>query len=170
MNVGASRPEDAGLYFSWGNIVGVSADDAAAVAAMTEAAYANTPGASINRDLSFDTEDAAIAIMGENWCMPDDEDLQELFDECDWEWTSVNGVNGYLIKSKAAGNNNSIFLPAAGKIDDGSLSSINIAGLYWSSSYNDSDSAYYAYFNDAAISPVDTENRYYGFCIRARLA
>lgn len=170
MNVGASRPEDAGLYFSWGNIVGVSADDATAVAAMTEEAYAYTPGASINRDLTFDTEDAAMAIMGENWCMPDDEDLEELFNECNWEWVTINGVNGYRITSKQPGNTNSIFLPAAGVIADGVLNENNLSGFYWSSKYDSTDEAKDCGFVSDRIRANELNARYQGFTIRARRA
>lgn len=170
MNVGASRPEDAGLYFSWGNVEGVSADDAAAVEAMTEDAYATTTGASVQRDLTFATEDAAMAIMGNTWCMPDDEDLQELFDECDWEWVTVNGVNGYRVKSKQPGNTNSIFLPAAGTISDGELNENNVSGYYWSSKYDSAEEAMACGFVSDRITANQLNARYQGFTIRARLA
>lgn len=169
MNVGAERPEDAGLYFSWGNIEGVSADDAAAVASMTQAAYANTHGASINRDLTLATEDAAMAIMGDTWCMPDHDDLQELIDECNWEWVTINGVNGYRVTSKQPGNTNSIFLPAGGQINDGEISDTNLSIEIWTSKYESASEAYFMN-GDSNISEMLTINRYLGLNIRARLA
>jgi hypothetical protein len=169
MNVGAERPEDAGLYFSWGNIEGVSADDAAAVAAMTEAAYATTPGASINHDLTDAREDAAMAIMGINWCIPDDEDIQELIDECNWEWVTVNGVNGYRITSKQPGNTNSIFLPAVGEISDGTLFE-NQQCVYWTNKYIDTAEAQIIFGKENQVAQLSNDERYIGCTIRARLA
>lgn len=170
MNVGASAPWDAGLYFSWGNIVGVSADDAAAVEAMTEAAYAATHGATINRDLTFATEDAAMANMGDNWCMPDQEDLQELIAECNWEWVTINGVNGYRVTSKQSGNTNSIFLPVGGFIADGEIIDSNSSLNYWSSKYVDAETAIWMDGNSSQIRATNFNERFCGCTIRARLA
>lgn len=167
MNVGASAPWDPGLYFSWANVVGVSADDAAAVAAMTEAAYATSHGASINRDLSFATEDAAQAIMGQDWVMPSDEDIQELIDECTWTWTTIGGVNGFRVSSKAAGNSNAIFLPAGGSIIDGELSESNQHVLYWSTKYHSATEAQDLYASGSASPAVNTNERFCGCLIRA---
>ena len=62
---------------------------------------------SIIADASYDP---ATANWGSNWCMPTAEQLRELMNECTWEFTG----SGYKVTSKAEGNNNSIFLPAAG--------------------------------------------------------
>ena len=64
-------------------------------------------------DIVKDAEhDAAIANWGNNWRMPTAEEVQELIDECKWEFDGSR--NGYIVSSKVLGNNNSIFLPAAG--------------------------------------------------------
>ena len=54
--------------------------------------------------------DPATANWGGKWRMPTAEEIQELLDECKWEFVG----NGYRVSSKVEGNNNSIFLPAAG--------------------------------------------------------
>ena len=54
--------------------------------------------------------DPATANWGANWQMPTTEQLKELMEKCDWEFTGT----GYKVTSKVEGNNNSIFLPAAG--------------------------------------------------------
>ena len=54
--------------------------------------------------------DPATANWGANWQMPTTEQLKELMEKCDWEFTGT----GYKVTSKAEGNTNSIFLPAAG--------------------------------------------------------
>ena len=54
----------------------------------------------------------------------------ELVENCDWEWTTLNDVHGYIVKSRV--NDNSIFLPAAGyRSDEGSYME-GREGSYWS--------------------------------------
>ena len=52
--------------------------------------------------------DPATYNWGPNWQMPTTEQLKELLEECNWEFTG----NGYKVSSKK--NNSFIFLPAAG--------------------------------------------------------
>ena len=69
--------------------------------------------------------------------MPTQAELDELSntDNCTWTWTTLNGVNGYLVTSKKSGHEGaSIFLPAAGCRGDSSLSDAEEYGVYWSSS------------------------------------
>lgn len=54
--------------------------------------------------------DPATANWGANWQMPTTAQLKELIENCTWEFTG----NGYKVSSKQEGNNNYIFLPAAG--------------------------------------------------------
>ena len=54
--------------------------------------------------------DPATANWGGNWRMPTTADFVELLEYCEWEFVG----NGYKVTSKVEGNNNSIFLPAAG--------------------------------------------------------
>ena len=68
---------------------------------------ARTPIYSIIADANHDP---ATANWGNNWVMPTTAQVQELIDNCKWEFTG----NGYRVTSKKEGNNNSIFLPAAG--------------------------------------------------------
>ena len=67
----------------------------------------NIPAYSIVSDANHDP---ATANWGINWSMPTAEQFKELLDNCDWEFTGT----GYKVTSKKEGNNNSIFLPAAG--------------------------------------------------------
>lgn len=60
--------------------------------------------------ISDATKDPATANWGNDWCMPTAAQLKELIEHCTWEFTG----NGYKVTSKAEGNTNSIFLPAAG--------------------------------------------------------
>ena len=69
----------------------------------------NVPVYSIVADANHDP---ATANWGDGWRMPTTEQVQELIDNCTWEFTG----NGYRVTSKPddKGNTTSIFLPAAG--------------------------------------------------------
>ena len=83
-----------------------------------------------------DGDDVASRKLGGKWRMPTDAEWTELMEKCNWTWTTQNGVNGALV---TAPNGNSIFLPAAGKVDGGFAGS---RGNYWSSSlYTDGPNA-----------------------------
>lgn len=65
--------------------------------------------------------------------------IKELLDNTTNEWTTLNGVTG----KKFTGNNSgSVFLPAAGGVWDGELSSVGSRGNYWSSTPYDESIAY----------------------------
>jgi hypothetical protein len=133
VNVGATSPEECGDYFEWGTI---TPDDKFADAKF---------------DISGDSRyDAATANWGEKWRMPTRSEIQELINHCAWEWTTLNGVEGWKGTSKK--NGNSIFLPTTGVCNNrnGTLSSLpGIVGSYWSSTPTDNgDGAYCFGFSD----------------------
>ena len=145
-NVGASSPEDYGDYFAWG--------ETSPKAEYDEYTYQHWNDAdgngswdygesAINSDISGNAQyDAATANWGGSWRMPTEDEMQELVDYCEWEWTQVNGVNG----SKVTGPNGScIFLPAAGYRYGTSLLNDGYYGYYWSSTPYDYYYDYYAY-------------------------
>ena len=82
-------------------------------------------------------DDAASQIMGGDWRMPTKAEFQELLDNTKNEWTRMNGVNGWKFTSKT--NGNSIFIPAAGYCDHGSVYVAGYYGYFWSSSLNTSN-------------------------------
>ena len=130
-NVGASKPEDYGNYYAWGETTTKSS--------YTES-NSKTYGKSMGDIAGNSSYDAARANWGGNWRMPTKAELQELIDKCTWTWTTQNGVKGYKVTSKT--NGNSIFLPAAGYRDGSSLDYAGSDGYYWSSApyeYNDND-------------------------------
>ena len=76
--------------------------------------------------------------------MPTNAEQDELQRKCKWTWTSQNGVKGYKVVGP---NGNSIFLPAAGSMDNSGLRSEVSVGFYWSSSlYTDRPSSAYGVF------------------------
>ena len=119
-NLGASKPEDKGLYYWWGATEGhpvgydfVSQNPPSYGMNVNEL-YANgyiTSTNSITTVLT-DKHDAAKQALGGNWHMPDYADLQWLIMNCVWTWN--NSKNGFDVKSLETSN--TIFLPNAGRI------------------------------------------------------
>ena len=70
----------------------------------------------------------------------------ELLEFCTWKWTKQNGIEGYLVTSNIKGyKNKSIFLPAAGWLQDGKLMQTGTYASYWASTPGvqpDNESAY----------------------------
>ena len=81
--------------------------------------------------------------------MPTKAELDELRYECDWEWITMNGVNGFQVTGS---NGNSIFLPAAGYRDGTDVNDRGSYGYYWSATLNEYDSggAYYLVFGSGS--------------------
>lgn len=51
----------------------------------------------IDNETVFESEDDVANVkLGDGWIMPTIDEFQELFNNCSWEWTSMNGVNGYV--------------------------------------------------------------------------
>ena len=100
--------------------------------------------------------------------MPTKAEYDELRDtnNCTWEWTTQNGVNGYKVTSKI--NGNSIFLPAAGYRDNDNLIIAGSNGYYWSSSLDtSSDYACYVNFHSSGVYLLSSDYRYSGRSVRA---
>lgn len=129
-NVGANAPEEYGDYFAWGEI-------------SPKSRYSDNNSVTYGKamsDISGNAQyDAARANWGGNWRMPTRAEQDELFNECTWEWTTLNGVNGYRVTGP---NGNSIFLPATGYRDGTSLVDEGSYGNYWSSTPSGSGSDY----------------------------
>ena len=156
-NVGASSPEDYGDYFAWGE-----------TSPKAEYTWENsvTFGEQMS-DISGNAQyDAATANWGGSWRMPTNDEMQELVDHCEWEWTEVNGVNG----SRVIGPNGScIFLPAAGARGGSSLYNDGDHGYYWSSTPDDGgddNSAFYLGFDNGYGLVFWYGNRYDGMTVR----
>ena len=109
--------------------------------------------------------DAAYVQWGGGWRMPTGRELEGLCNKCDWTWTTMNGVDGYVVRGRGAYASASIFLPCAGYGYGTSL--CNAFGNYWSSVPNSDNyfSAWYLYFNSSNHYPYSS-NRYRGQSVR----
>ena len=158
MNVGASSPEGYGDYYAWGETSSKSSYDEDNSKTYGKSSY--------NHDIGGDSStDAACANWGGSWRLPTAEEFQELVDNCNWTWTTLNGKAGYKVVSKK--NGNSIFLPATGCRGGTSLNFAGSYGYYWSSAPLSSNTydAYSLYFNSGRHLVFDY-NRYYGRSVR----
>ena len=120
-NVGANSPEEYGDYFAWGEISPKSS--------YTEdnSLTYDVPMSDISGNSQYD---AARANWGGGWRMPTKSEIDELVENCTWEWTKLNGVNGYKVTGP---NGNSIFLPAAGYRHGSSSYYVGSYGYHWGS-------------------------------------
>lgn len=79
-------------------------------------------------------DDAATQNWGSDWRMPTEEEVKELFDNCDWSWVTYQykgeKVGGAIVANKTD-KSKFIFLPAAGYKWNGNLS--DELGWYWTS-------------------------------------
>jgi len=165
---------DYGAYVSWGNIVphfsanGSTFDDSYDWGTSNSGPYASTPGKNVSADIPSNdaTHDAALALLGTPWHLPSKEDFQELYDNTDNEWATINGVAGRKFMKKSD-HSVYVFFPAAGIGYGTSLNSRGTYGYYWSSSWRSADYAYYLYFNSSSVNPQNDSNRYIGFSVRA---
>lgn len=167
-NVGALKPEACGDYFAWGEVTPKDKYY------QNNSLFNNRANSTLQRDGVIDslgnltsTYDAASVNWGKNWRMPTKEEFDELIKHCKWTWITLGGVSGYKIESTQVGNDNWIFLPAAGSRLGTSSDDVGSYGFYWSSTVDESSSydAYYLYFYSSSKGTNDY-NRYYGRTVR----
>ncbi len=168
-NVGASNASDAGTYFAWsdptGELFSFDLDD-----------YMTEIGGALSTIIGTDY-DMATQNMGAGWQLPSFEDYQELVNNCRWNWTTYNDVQGYVVTSNYTGN--MIFFPAVGFLQLTS-SGTNLVGngnspmgRYWTGNLYDafSDYAYCLYFTSSRKELQNKDyKRYNGYTVRAVLA
>ena len=171
-NVGASKPEEYGYYFWWGDTVGytrsggtwtdnrdycdvtwVSSTGEQMSSSPFESSSCPTWGKDDSALLSAGyidstgnivaAHDAATAHLGAPWRMPTSAESGALVSNCTTTWITTNGVYGRLVTGTGAYANRSIFLPAAGHCSGSYLTDPGSHGDYWSST------PYSAYSNGA---------------------
>ena len=160
-NVGATKPEEYGYYFWWGDTVGYKFGGGT-LSELGDGVYRDvTWVSSAGRWMSsspFDdcpteykdnsqlrsegyidrtgnltaAHDAATAHLGAPWRMPTDAEFEALISTCITTWTTRNGVYGMLVTGKDAFASQSIFLPAAGYAWYNELSNVGSYGYCWS--------------------------------------
>ena len=78
--------------------------------------------------------DAMAIVTADGSRMGTKAEWDELREYCAWKWTEQDGIGGYLVTSKIKGyTDRSIFLPAAGWLQDGKLMQVGTYASYWCS-------------------------------------
>lgn len=174
-NLGASLPSEAGVFVAWGELEEkfvfswenyYYADGSSNT--ITKYCTNNSFGHRDNLVTLLPEDDAANVIMGGNWRVPTDSDWEELLEKCQWVFSSVNSVPGYIVKSMVTGfTSSSIFLPASGYAGDCYYFSPGKAGYYWSSSITETTpSSAYCIFFSKSEAEWEQMPRYLGCCVR----
>ncbi|MBP5559205.1 MAG: Ig-like domain-containing protein [Bacteroidales bacterium] len=139
-NYGAGAPEEAGeriawgetrpkTEYSWSNYVWCNGSANTLEYYNFDSSY----GSVDYRTVLLAMHDAASKNWLGDWRIPTKEEMQELIDGCSWEWTSLNGVDGYKVSGTRSGyTGKSIFLPACDALEPGS-------GYLWSRNLSDVD-------------------------------
>ena len=170
-NVGATAPEEYGGYYAWGETEEksdytwatykwCSGSEKTMTKYCTESSY----GTVDNKTTLELEDDVAHVTWGNLWRMPTKEELDELYNECTWLWTTVNSINGYKVIGP---NGNSIFLPVAGNFNDNKNDTRGVWGTYWTSSLDVAlpSYSYEFYFRDSGKNKGNGF-RFYGHSVR----
>lgn len=135
-NLGANSPEESGYYYAWGETTPNKT--------LYDVSTYTDPNVS---NISGTEYDAAYLTSGGKWRMPTYDDFSEIINNCTWQYTQVNSINGYKVIGK---NGNSIFLPFVGGKED----NINVGY----SEYGYSGQGFYA---SGSAFPYDNNYNWY---------
>lgn len=141
-NVGATAPEEYGDYFAWGETETKSTYDWSTYKfcngskdTQTKYNYNSNYGVVDNKTTLDLEDDVAHVKWGGEWRMPTRTEIIQLENNCTWDWTTQNGVKGYLVTSNVSGYEGaSIFLPVSGFIFNTSLYYCDEVAYYATSS------------------------------------
>ena len=137
-NIGTNVETEPGLYFSWGDTE-VHKHNSSYKFTLKNYVANGLDKISTNLTLS---QDASNVILGGVWRMPTKIEFEELYNNTNITWTTINGVNGCKFTNKTD-NSKYIFMPASGIYNNGSaISRWGEYGGYWSSTFFDSSRAW----------------------------
>ena len=172
-NVGASKPEEYGDYFAWGETAPkevytwetykwCNGTSNTMTKYCTDSSYGTVDG---KTDLDPE-DDAAYVNWGASWRMPTQSQCIELSNNCTWTWTTRNGVNGQLITGP---NGNTMFLPAAGDRYQNKIGDLGTYGQFWSRTLSLSNqyAADILFLHSYGLTGINGNDRYLGFSVRA---
>lgn len=190
-NLGATRPEEFGDYYAWGEItpyyIGLDpltwvngkesgyswesykwcmGSEKTLTKYCTNSEYGYN-AFSDGKTVLDPEDDAAHVALGGKWRMPTETELTELKTVCSWWITSINGIAGVMFYGP---NGNTIFLPG-GMAFNGTTRQDGSRGAYWSSSLSTrfQKSASFLYFysrQSQEIVNVSSSERHQGFSVR----
>ena len=160
-NVGATRPEEYGGYYAWGE-----------TEEKDEYTYDNYEHHDSNwfiKELgciSGTRYDVATVKWGNGAKMPTSDQMYELAEKCTSKEATYNGVKGIFIIGP---NGNSIFMPLPGMLRDTDHTDEGV-GIYWSGTPKENDSycaystEFYSYYG--IIFDMNNWSKWYGCSVR----
>ena len=166
-NVGATQPEESGLYFAWGEDKGyvvTRGGEIDAINGQYNAIIKNADGSGTTKTFAsgytdykhyansgltkynatdnltkLANEDDGCYLAEKEMRMPTKEECQELIANTTSAWTeNYNGSGVNGMTFTFKTNGNSIFVPAVGAVSSGVLSNFGLGGGFWSSSLSSS--------------------------------
>ena len=197
-NVGAEKPEDYGDYFAWGDTTTkyqpgyaqsespqwkngmwdgyswvnyrFSNETSNSLFKYCNDSRSGFEGGTDTLTILTPADDVAHYKWGGNWRMPTQADFYELLNNCNFEFTTQNGVKGMKVTSRKD-SSQSIFLPATGSRDVTNLVGVGLGGFYWSSSlykFDPSSALYLTFYPEYHTSLYHTSFVYrcYGLSVR----
>ena len=103
-NVGATKPEEYGGYYAWGETEeksnytwGTHKWCNGSYDTMTKYCTNSSYGTVDNKIVLDPEDDVAHVKWGGDWRMPTFGELHELYSNCTWLWITINGINGYKV-------------------------------------------------------------------------
>ena len=183
------------LYFAWGETQGYTAEQVGTDKYFIYEDYTDESGVTHHNDYKFGPidwgdetnygmtkynsegptelepeDDAATQIWGSDWRMPTKEDFEELTANTEYEWTTVNGVQGAKFTSTIEGYTDKfLFFPAVGGAGYGIVYAVGSYGYCWSVSLVDKD-VYYAFALRFEVEDygcdVISDERFRGYPVR----
>lgn len=139
-NIDAKHPLESGSYFAWGETETkqtFSWDNykyCKGKNLLTKYNYKKESGNDGMVDSIYtleDEDDAAVQNWGNGWRMPTMTELEELRNQCTWEWVNAKSCNYHKVTGP---NGKSILLPACGSVNESKRVMYMENGCIWSSS------------------------------------
>lgn len=168
-NVGATKPEEYGDYFAWGETTGYLSGKTnfdystykhcdGSYKTITKYCTNSYWGTVDNKIVLESSDDAATVNWGSEWCMPTMDQLRELYNSSytNTEFTTLNGVYGCKITSRS--NGHYLFLPANGFMSEECVGA-GTSGYYASNSLGSDNGSIVTYnlFFKSELEINDTE-------------
>lgn len=183
-NIGATKPEEYGYYFWWGDTVGYKRNAAnngwESVKDGSSFSFDSSSCPTYGKDNSqlrsagyidatgnlTAAHDAATAHLGAPWRMPTDAEFNALLNDCIPAFKTRNGVYGLLVTGTGIYASKSIFLPLAGVGNDSALNHLGSYCYNWSSTPDSDDTRYAWYADIRSLSYLDyviRQSNYYRY-------
>lgn len=174
-NIGASKPEDYGDYFAWGETKTkevynwdtyklANGNNNKLIKYCYSSDYGNL-GQTDKLNSLLETDDPASA-WGNGWHTPTRDQWDELLENTTNTWATINSVKGLLFTSKK--NRRTLFLPASGFRMHKDISDVDSYGRYWAKSLYTGrpDLAWHLDFYRSHCEMIWNGDRFLGYSVR----